>query len=508
MPDDEFKGNGDTLGEALRALREMPVPDGPPQETVNCLASTLSRMRETARCPQTRRRLRIAERIGGMRLSAKLASAALLAAFVCAAAVLMVMGAQKPLYAQIAEAVGKARSFHVLQHESRGGGWYSDFELWYDRELGGLEKTRHKDRTYMRIDDGEYEWRYAEGGKIVAKRRSFRPHENWVSDLLEWVKFEPIRDPATDMTADGEKLRAYALPEEGPERTRIWVDEKNRIRRFEADSEMFGERVHLKATVEYDVPIDQKRFSPEFSAGARIVDPLEFLQARFPLEGALFTKEAVGMVFAVHDLRQCEGGLAYLVCSTRITDENRRAIGTGHPWTFYGQSNVMARWQDAATTGYCDRILLLARMKHDGLQVDWYLVVPGSDVPADAETCDVDVNISAANQLEERLKEEELEVRKTFRLTIGIPKSEDEERFASDIVSEVYATAAELAPLVHGFSLTEVKAGADGAERNMIWRQPTAVSQEGYTENMHERVAREVSTIEHVRAGAPVARGR
>jgi hypothetical protein len=147
-------------------------------------------------------------------------------------------------------------------------------------------------------------------------------------------------------------------------------------------------------------------------------------------------------------------------------------------------------------------------MKHDGLQVDWYLVVPGSDVPADAETCDVDVNISAANQLEERLKEEELEVRKTFRLTIGIPKSEDEERIASDIVSEVYATATELAPLVHSFSLTEIKADPDEGERKMVWREPAALSAESYAENVHERVGRELSTIEHVRAGAPVARGR
>ena len=45
------------------------------------------------------------------------------------------------------------------------------------------------------------------------------------------------------------------------------------------------------------------------------------------IESAVFTKEAMGLIFAVHELRRMEDGSVYLFCSVRATEETLRRLG-------------------------------------------------------------------------------------------------------------------------------------------------------------------------------------
>jgi len=412
----------------------------------------------------------------------KLASAA---AVIIIGLILLVSDGQKTLYANAVEALGQARTLHIVIKEYRDGKWFKDHEIWYDREAGIVEEERYEGRTDMRIDNGRYEWRYASEKEFVVKLKSYQDNNTFARQCCaEWLRHDPNRVPSGDKVIDGVLCDMYVLSDSGA-KVSIWVDGKNYVRQIEQSTELSGQKVESRAYVEYDILIDQNRFYPKFGQVVKVINPREWIEEQYPLDTAMFKRRCLGFVFAVHELKTCENGLKYLVCSTRLSDQTRREIGTGHPWTYYGQSDLFDRYDETYSH---DHPILLGRLKHDGVIINWYLLLPSNDRVRRSASCDVDVRVNTANQLERKCKAEGLHTNEKFRLNITMQDFQEHQLSLREIVRQVYSLGEKLDPIVHSFLLTQVITKADG-EKIQAWRRPSIqLSEEEFNKDVERRV--------------------
>jgi len=392
---------------------------------------------------------------------------------------------QKTLYANAVEALEQARTFHIVIKEYRDDKWFKDHEIWYDREAGLVEEERYEGRTDIRIDNGRYEWRYASEKEFVVQLKSYRDNDAFARQCCaEWLRYDPNRVSSGDMVIDGVPCDMYVLSDSGA-KVSIWVDGENYVRQIEQFTELSGQKVESRASVEYDIAIDQNRFSPKFGQDVKVINPREWIEELYSLDAAIFTRKCLGFVFAVHELKACGNGLKYIVCSTRLSDMTRQEIGTGHPWTYYGQSHLFDRYD--GTYSY-DHPILLGRLTHDGVRINWYLLLPSNDKVRQSPGCDVDVRVSTANQLEEKFKAEGLPTNEKFRLNIIMQESKEHQVSLREIVRQVYSLGENLDPIVHSFLLTQVVTKPDG-KKIQAWRRPAIqLSEEEYNEDVERRV--------------------
>jgi hypothetical protein len=411
------------------------------------------------------------------------------AGLVVAAAVLVIAGlllvgdGQQTLCAQALKAIEEARTLHMTTKEYRDGKHVKDHEIWYDRRTGMREQERYENRTDVRIDNGQYEWRYAEGGAYLGRQKSYRDNDELVLELCAtWQHFHPRRVPSGDVLIGGLPCRMYVISDPDSSCS-LWADEQSRVRRVEQTYTVrpWEGRTHLAMEIEYDVQIDPQRFEPPSDSHVKTVDPRRLIEQQYPLDTALFTRETLGFTFAVHRLERCREGFKYLVCSNRLTDQTRRKTETNHPWTFYGSAAL----REVPAGSYYDRLELLASMNNHGIRVDWYLLLPEGDKAVETAGCDVNVEVSVANQLEETLKAEGAPLRENFRLVL--PKETVRQTTASlgDLLGDLYALGEQLDPIVHSFLLTEVLQGPNVS----VGRRPgIQLSKEQYVGNVQQRV--------------------
>ena len=419
-------------------------------------------------------------------MKSKITKLAAVAAVVLIVGLFFLVGdGEQTLYAQVLKALEQVRTIHVVIKEYRNDQWFKDHEIWYDREAGIIEQERYQGRTDVRIDNGRYEWRYAEGNKLTAQLKSYRDNYEIARELCAgWLRHDPNRVTAGDMVIDGIPCEMYVLSDMG-DKVSIWVDGKNHVRRVEQVTELSGQKIESRATVEYDIVIAQKRFSPKFGLDVELINPLEWIEKQYPLDTSIFTRECLGLVFCVHELKACENGLKYLVCSDRLSEETRRKIGTGHPWTFYGDSSLRDRYDEADTYDYP---VLLGRVKHDTVHISWYLLFPYGDRATQATGCDVDVVVSTINRLAEKYKAEGLPTWEKFRLNIAMHESQKRQASLNEIISRIYSLGKKLDPIVHYFRLTEVITKLDG-EKIETWRRPViGLSEEEYRKDVERRI--------------------
>jgi len=391
----------------------------------------------------------------------------------------------KTLYANAVEALEQARTIHIVIKEYRDGKWFKDHEIWYDRKVGIVEEERYEGRTDMRIDNGRYEWRYASGKEFIVQLKSYQDNNAFARQCCaEWLRYDPNRVSSGDMIINGIPCDMYVLSDSGA-KVSIWVDGKNYVRQVEQSTELSDQRVESRASVEYDIVIDPDRFLPELGQDVKVINPREWIEELYSLDTAIFTRKCLGFVFAVHELKACGNGLKYMVCSTRLSDQTRREIGTRHPWTYYGQSDLFDRYDEMYSY---DHPILLGRLTHDGVRIDWYLLLPSNEKVRQSPGCDVDVRVNTANQLEEKCKAEGLPTNEKFRLNIVMQESQGGKASVREIVKQVYSLGEKLDPVVHSFLLTQVITKADG-KKIQAWRRPAIqLSEEEYNEDVEQRV--------------------
>ena len=411
----------------------------------------------------------------------------LAAAIIIAAGLIFLNTNNATLYAQVKEAFEKAQTFHVIMKEYRDGNWFKDDEIWYDHKAGVREEERYQDCTDIRIDNNEHEWRYQPGSKFVAQIPSYR-QDAWTRDLYEWLRYAPERNPDGDKIINGVLCEMYTHTDsENSQKLSVWVNKQHRVLEFEQEEQKDGQNIRIIATIEYDIDMNQNLFEANIAPNVKIVGPRELIEKEFPLETAIYKHESLGFVFAVHELKLGDD-FKYLVCSNRLTQETRKEIGTNHPWTYYGEADLFGRYNKSGDyINTSDEPILLAQMRHDGIQVEWYALVPTGS-KAKQNGCDLDVHVSTANELSKKLNSQGLPIRDKFRLNLTLEEADKQSPPLSEICGEIFAFGEEFGPIVHVFVLTNIVTEADG-NRVLAWKKPrTELLEEDFIKDVESRV--------------------
>ncbi len=417
----------------------------------------------------------------------KLSSVAAVTLFILG--LLIFIGNGETLYAQVAKAFEKARSIHVVLTEYRDGNWFKDYEIWYDSEEGVREEERYENQVDIRIDNKQYEWSYTVGEAFAAEINSYRDTDELAKDLCGWLRFDPERNPSGDKVIDGMTCKMYTLSTSGAdEKVSVWVNEKHRVLEFEQEEQRNGQVIRTVATINYDIDIDKKLFSPKFDTNVEIVGPTGLIEEEFPLDTAIFKRESLGFVYGVHILDFVDE-FKYLVCSNRLTEQTRNEISDGDPWTYYGDFTLFGRYDEFGIyLDTSDVPILLAEMRHDGIQVRWYILIPSGDKAKQTASCDVDILVNAANQLKEKLMAKGLPINEKFRLNLTHVDTNKPSLSLSEICSEIYSLGEKLAPMVHSFALAKLEIESNG-NKVISWKKPrTELTEEDYAKDIESRI--------------------
>lgn len=350
------------LGDALGGRRQLATPVLQAIETIDLRAERASH----------RRRVWTRRSLGG-----------LAAGLVLACTLVFLLGRPTTLFAQVLDALATAHTAHGVLTFSEDERVAQRVEFWFDQERGTAVLTG--DPTKPRkaeIDDGHFLWSYVPGNEFVVQLPSQGPREKFarMTNFLA-APFQWVARPPEDLAIEGLSCRALeaSVPESSKSdvsKLTIWVDPENRLRRVVALSPAGKAQAELR----YNVRVDPRHLDTTFGQDLRIMHGAEALAERFSLEGALLLKEVAGMIFAVHDVRRGEGGIAYIVSSVRPTDEARKEP---RPDGIGGYVLVSHEGFD----GFEDRYQFeLARLeaRDSSLSVRWWLRVPKSP-PAAAE---------------------------------------------------------------------------------------------------------------------------
>ena len=298
------------------------------------------------------------------------------------------------------------------------------------------------------------------------------------------------REPGGDKLIDGVACKQHVLTDVGESKVSVWVDREGRIRWMECEEEDDdGVERKLDISVQYEVPIGEGMFVPKFGPDVKVVNPRELLEEKFPLDKAIFVRESVGFVFAVHELKRGEDGLKYLVCSNRLSEEARREVSDGYPMNYYGQLDVWGRYDSGGDfLETSDEPILLGQMRHDGVQVNWYVLVPTGKKAKESGMCDVKIETRAARKLRERQEKLGLSVSEEFGLNIALEESGARVMSLKDICGGVFSVGKNFGPIVHSFFLTEVVTRADGSGVRAGRKCGIELAQAEFIKNIESRV--------------------
>jgi len=291
------------------------------------------------------------------------------------------------LYAQVRAATRKVGTIHtVMEVVEENGAVKRVGETWFARGRGFAVTSAES----TRIDDGHFFWEHAKESKFASKMRS-RGTDDLLDKMLEVqpeLKDLYRRVPGQDRTIDGKPCQAYELsipPERraagyDPEiRSLVFVSEDFLVRLVES-GKIVGETLQRRSLWkwEYDVPVPEDAFRPQFPAGVEIVDTDRAFDWLVDLGRAVHVEEREGLIFAVHRLERFEHGGVLVMSSVRGTAEtlkkyplNRRMIQPGLFLMDPPATNLQTSPQGP---GYFR--IPLATVSHQGIDVQWWVMVP------------------------------------------------------------------------------------------------------------------------------------
>jgi len=384
--------NHDILEQATKALSQGAVPQGPSDDLIR---QTLDKIEKTEH-----RTNPLLERIFKMKTPLKLTAAAV---FFCVFGLLIFFGNGKTIYAQVIEAMKKAQSIHVTGYRLHEGEMVKDNEMWYRRNIGYKMVDQHKGAINIMIDDGQSFWKYKQGHDFAIKSRSVTT-ENMPKEITETHKYlEKCNKDKIDIL-DGIPCQLYtgSYPSK-PDTTRLmcWVDGNLWPRRFE-EKVLEGntwKTIEL-VEIEYDVDIDATTFKPDFGPHVEIVDEGKVLDEYFSLEKAIFTKEEMGLVFAVHEVQKCENDLIFTVTSLRPTQKTYNEVGqrAALVWDYgdYQFGSCFERLDEKDRyASYAP--IELAWFYQNGLLVRWTVFIPRGFEPGQVDEIKLELYYLYAN---------------------------------------------------------------------------------------------------------------
>lgn len=390
----------------------------------------------------------------------------------------------KPLYAQVIEALERARSVHMTVETWQDGRSNLAREAWWQDGVGLADYTYLGNECHVIIDNGEFEWRYAVGGDLVWRTPSLEERQKGLVSLAAGMgiklmeRSEPVRDPSGDRAIDGVNCLKFAFSD--PVSGSYWIDKSHRVRLFEVEYASFKVRVRL----EYDIEIEPSRFTPPPAReGIEVVDTDEYLARQYSLGKSLFVREAAGFTFAVHELTRCGEGLLVCVSSIRPSEDYQPEISSADSVRRYGTFG--ARLPEFVQGVPRIHVLPLAEMAHNDLLVKWHLLID-----QDAESLPgqyvVNFYVTAHRDLERRLEAEGRPTVEWFDVTITAQEP-SEPWSLEEALGEIHAKGRRLDPLVSYFSVVGPPVLTEKGSPTHD-RVPATITRDEYVEETRRRI--------------------
>ena len=372
---------------------------------------------------------------------------------------------ESSLYGQVIESMRKASTIHCLGYAPQDGEMQRAYEIWYKRDVGLRMASKHRGKERVMVDDGNSRWTYEQGNDFVVRNRSMG-----IDDLPREIT-EPsryldkcVKDSTGDMIVDGFSCALYvgSYPNKADStRLMYWIDQERRLRRFEERVLQNGiwKTVELN-TVEYDVDLDHWVFQPDFGDDvevdvAELLDLPELLETHFSLDNAIFTKEEMGLVFTVHELKRCQDDLIFAVTSLRPTEQTLKEIKSKDPraWNYGGYQfgSCFERNDGTGNTSYGP--IELAWIYHGGLKVTWTVFDPWGFEAGQVSQCKFELYLSTEGKLALKRKEAGLPNRKRFKPIVTLPLPAEKVNLENQI-RKVYNIVRLLEPIVSEKHLT------------------------------------------------------
>ena len=437
------------IRELIKRLRIRPDADAD-RKVHEGISQALEEWEQTRQTP-------IKHNIGRIIMKSKITKVAAAAVIVVAALIHFFGDAQQTLYAQVLEAFENARKIHVTGRSLQNGQFQKSLEVWCDDERGLVEtEWLNGQRLYTRIDNGKYEWRH-EAGSRVAKRSDSVDPRGIIRRLLNIAAFkeQAERDAGHDKTVNGIQCAAY-VSSKGQIRIITWLDAENHVRAWEK-SRLLDDgqwETYRIGEVEYDIEAEPNTFVPDFGPDVKVVEVDTILDDYFGLDKAIVTKEALGFIFAVHQVRKCKGNVVYVVCSLRPTEQTRKEVPAylqgPAVWSF-GSFHLGSSYRQrdrSSKQGSSYQPVDLSVIYHAGLQVKSTLLVPEDSWPEAIDQCELEAYVSVVGcQLKAKrtAKGVPCEERSKPLALVPLPP---EELGLDTILEEVYSTAKTLEAFV------------------------------------------------------------
>lgn len=376
----------------------------------------------------------------------KFATAAAVIVAVVGVLVLLSNG-EATLYAQVIQGIDNARTIHVIGKDFADGQWQKGLEVWYQRGAGVVEsRWENGIETLREIDNGKYAWQYFVGNELATRSKSIDPL-GVVARILDTKSFKQRleRDTARDKTFHGIHLSAYSGT--NPRATwgmTVWLDELKRLRHWEKrrllDSGQW--KKYRTGQVEYDVEIEANIFT--LDPDVRVVEVDTILEDIFDLEKATFREEVLGLVFAVHEVKRCEGGIIYLVSSVRPTDETRQKVRPRKARPSYGNFSLSAKLLGPAGQDHPYQRVGLGNVQHADLYAQWDLFLPRELASEEPTNCELSVYVYTRGNLQKEIKVEGLPWHTRLKPEIALAARQN--ATLQSVLGEVYSTARALEP--------------------------------------------------------------
>ena len=358
------------------------------------------------------------------------------------------------LYAQIINAMEKTATFYAQGYGLQEGQMVKIYETWYKHNAGIKMTWQDNGITKCLIDDGRFCWTYQQSQGFAVKRQSVNTENCIPKEITETIRY------VEKCTKDGIELinnvpcRLYtgSYPDK-PDSTRVmfWIDANSRLRRFqEKVLENNVWKTIEQVDIEYDVNIDISLFKPAFGASVEIIDEDRILGDRFSLEKAVFKREEMGLIFAVHEIQRCQDDLIFTVSSLRPTEETIREIAAGdtRAWN-YGDYQFGSCYERIDNEGHGTSYspVEVAWFYCNGLIVRWTVFVPRGFEAGILNECKLELHyLYASGKLAAKRKEAGLPDRVRIKPIAVLPLPENTESIESRL-SQTYNVIKMLEPM-------------------------------------------------------------
>ena len=309
-----------------------------------------------------------------------------------------VLGDRNSLYAQVIEAVHKARTFHTIQfaQPKDGAKPIKATEQWFERGVG----FRMEGFGQIRLGNDEYIWSFNKDRNIVTRSQSngidkaTMPIFAQIDQLAQELQNEYERYPKGDQEIDHEPCKAYLLTKtdrivdssmkSGERRGLIYLDQQSRLVRGvvqRRENDRYNTESYI--SFKYDEPIDPALFKPDFGKDVKIIDADEVFDEFVNLKTAIYVEERSGIIYAIHRVERFENGCVLVVSSVRGTEETlkkypltKRPVRPGQFLTDGPATNPLTS-QSGGDTYH----MKLADATHQGIDVSWWAMIPSYTRP-------------------------------------------------------------------------------------------------------------------------------